>query len=90
MRVRTIVSLVVVLLLLGGATLAQSREPLPVQYAVTQGATVSGGLYRLTSQAWQVRGAADGDGYHLTVLLEPTGTGTPCCCSYLPCMLKGD
>ena len=89
MRVRTIVLLIVVLLLLSGAALAQSSEPPPVQYAVVQGA-VSGGLYRLTSRAWQVRGAADGDGYHLTVLLGPTGTGTPCCCSYLPCMLKGN
>lgn len=89
MRVRTIVSLIVVLLLLGGAALAQSSESPPVQYAVTQRA-ISGGLYRLTSQAWQVRGVADGDGYHLTVSLRPTGTGTPCCCSYLPCMLKGD
>ena len=89
MRIRIIVLLVVVLLLLGGVALAQSREPPPVQYAVTQGA-VSGGLYRLTSQAWQVRGVADGSGYRLTVLLGPTGTGTPCCCSYLPCLLKGD
>jgi hypothetical protein len=89
MRVRTIVLLIVILLLLGGAALAQSSEPPPVQYAVTQG-VASGGLYRVTGQAWQVRGVADGDGYHLTVSLGPTGTGTPCCCSYLPCMLKGD
>jgi hypothetical protein len=89
MKVRTIVLLIVILLLLGGAALAQSSEPPPVQYAVAQG-VASGGLYRLTSQVWRVRGVADGDGYHLTVLLEPTGTGTPCCCSYLPCMLKGD
>jgi hypothetical protein len=87
MRVRTIVLLIVVLLLLGGAALAQSREPPPVQYAVAQGA-VSGGHYRLASQAWQVRGVADGDGYHLMVLLGPTGTGTPCCCNYLPCVLR--
>jgi hypothetical protein len=83
-------------LLLGGAALRQAQSavlaqasgpPGPAQYVVAQGAA-SGGGYRLTGQTWQVRGVADGGGYRLAVSLSPAGTGTPCCCIYLPCALR--
>ncbi len=74
--------------LLGEANaLAQSEQPtLPVQYNLTQG-TASGGGYRLNGLRWQVTGASSGGGYRLQGPAGPSG-GTPCCCSYLPCLMK--
>ncbi|MBN1814877.1 MAG: hypothetical protein JXA14_23760 [Anaerolineae bacterium] len=70
-----------------GSTLAQSNGPPPAQYIVAQG-TASGGSYYLTSQAWRVGGVASSEEYHLVSPASPTGTGTPCCCAYLPCVLS--
>ena len=78
---------IVVLLLIGSVAPAQSNGPPPAQYIVALG-TVSGGSYRLTSQVWQVGGVASSERYHLVSPASPTGTGTPCCCTYLPCVLK--
>ena len=59
-------------------------------YAVQAG-TAAGGGYQLATgwQDWSVRGAAGGGSYRLDVVGAVRGTGTPCCCSYLPCALKG-
>ena len=92
----------VALFVAGGLTAAQSPslpgtagQPLPVKdpagdYAVQAG-TAAGGAYRLATgwQDWSVRGAAGGGSYRLDVVSAVRGTGTPCCCSYLPCALKG-
>ncbi len=53
-----------------------------------QAGTIAGGGYHLTSTTWQVRGIASGGGYRLAGPASPTGTGTPCCCNYLPCVLR--
>ncbi len=46
-------------------------------------------VYHLSGAVWQVQGVSVGEGYQLITLpLGPTGTGTQCCCSYLPCILK--
>lgn len=89
MKARTAVFLMVIVCLLSGSVaLAQSNEPPAVaQSGVTQGAA-SGGGYRLTSQAWQVHGVASNGEYRLTIPLGPAGTGTPCCCTYLPCLRR--
>jgi hypothetical protein len=79
------VAILVCALLLAGVVVAQSGAgPL---YAVARG-TASGGHYRLTSPSWQVSGAASGTGYHLANPSSPAGTGTPCCCTYLPCVRR--
>jgi len=92
----------VALLLAGGLTAAQSLpsrgttgQPLSGKgaaggYAVQAG-TAAGGAYQLAAgwQGWSVRGAAGGGSYRLDVVSAVRGTGTPCCCSYLPCALKG-
>ena len=89
MKARTAILLVVIVCLLSGSVaLAQSDEPpSAAQYVMTQGAA-SGGIYHLTSQPWQVHGVAGNGAYRLTVPLSPTGTGTPCCCTYLPCLQR--
>ena len=71
-----------------GSALAQSSGPPSLAgYAVQQG-TVSGGGYLLASTTWQARGTASGGGYRLASPLALAGTGTPCCCIYLPCLLR--
>jgi hypothetical protein len=77
----------VVLLLIGSVAPARSNGPQSAQYVVAPGAA-SGGSYRLTVQAWQVSGVASSERYHLLSPASPAGTGTPCCCAYLPCVLK--
>ena len=90
------------LLLAGGLTVAQppsspgtAGQPLPVKdaagdYAVQAGTAV-GGAYRLAGgwQGWSVRGATGGGSYRLDLVSAVRGTGTPCCCSYLPCLWRG-
>jgi len=82
------------LLLAGGLTAAQSpslpgKEPAAIH--AVQAGTAAGRAYRLASgwQDWSVRGAASGGSYRIEVVGAVRGTGTPCCCSYLPCALKG-
>ena len=88
MRASIIVLFVVILLVSIGVTLARSSEPQPaVRYIVVQGMT-SGGSYHLNSQSWQVSGVAAGAGYYLRTNSAPTGNGTPCCCDFLPCLMK--
>lgn len=50
--------------------------------------TASGGRYHLVATRWQASGIAGGGGYRLVSPVSPTGTGTPCCCNYLPCVLR--
>jgi hypothetical protein len=69
-----------------GGIVAQSTQASSAPRVVQQD-VVSGGGYRLTSPAWQVSGAASGGAYHLRAPTSPS-SGTMCCCSYLPCILK--
>jgi len=79
------VAILICALLLAGAVVAQSDAgPL---YAVARG-TASGGHYRLTSPSWQASGISSGGGYRLAGPASSAGTGTPCCCTYLPCVLR--
>ena len=41
--------------------------------------------YHLESGGLRVMGASSGGGYRLLSPEAPTGSGTPCCCTYLPC-----
>lgn len=97
MKARIVIVALAACLLLGSLALWQAQAgvlaqssgpPAPAQYVVAQGAAAGGG-YRLTGQAWQARGVTGGGKYRLTVVpLSPAGTGTPCCCTYLPCALR--
>lgn len=43
----------------------------------------------ISGATWQVQGVAAGGDYRLLSMpLSPSGTGTQCCCTYLPCLLK--
>ena len=68
---------------------AQDAKDSPGPYAVRMQAA-AGGAYHLDGGGWQVRGAAGGPGYRLEVVASPAGTGTPCCCTYLPCILRNN
>jgi len=72
----------VCLAIVGGATLAASSK------SSTQGnpATGSSGDYYLATLSWGIDGTLSGPGYRLRGTV--TGTGTPCCCNYLPCILR--
>ncbi len=83
----TIATLVCALLLAGVVAAQSGGQPPPAQYVVAKG-TASGGHYRLAGTAWQASGVASGGGYRLAGPASPTGTGTPCCCNYLPCVLR--
>ena len=80
--------LVITLLAVGGAALAQSGGAGPGQAMSVQAGTSSGGSYHLTSLAWQVSGTAIGEGYALTSPYTPTLRSSGCCCTYLPCILR--
>lgn len=46
-------------------------------------------VYHLSGAVWQVQGVSGGGRYELLTLpLSPSGTGTQCCCNYLPCLSK--
>jgi len=72
----------VCLAILGGVVWAASSNP----STQDQPAPGSPGEYYLTSRSWEADGTLVGPGYQLRGTV--TGTGTPCCCSYLPCTLR--
>jgi len=96
---KTLVALLLVISLLAvaGVTLAQSGRPGPGQPVSVQAGTSSGGTYQLASlplrqaqdNAWQVSGTAFGGGYALASPQAPALRGSGCCCTYLPCLLRG-
>jgi len=96
---KTLVAFLLVLSLLAvtAAVLAQAGGPGREQAPTVQAGTVSGGSYQLTSlplrqaqgDAWQVSGAVAGGDYALTSPSAPTLRGSGCCCTYLPCVLRG-
>ena len=45
-------------------------------------------IYRLEAAGLRASGASSGGGYRLLLPGSPTGTGTPCCCTYLPCLRR--
>jgi hypothetical protein len=85
---KTLIALLLVLTLLamGGATLAQGSGPDPAQAMSVQPGTVTGGNYHLTSRTWQVRGTVAGEKYVLDAPSWPELRGNGCCCTYLPCI----
>ena len=46
------------------------------------------GGYRLSTVTWQIRGAVAGNGYRLVPLGQPALTGSGCCCTFLPCVMR--
>ena len=89
MKRAAILAVIVALLLLGtvAPTRSGGHDP-PVWRTVEQGAA-SGGGYRLTSLAWQVSGAASGGEYRLLGPAGPASSEDGCCCTYVPCVLRG-
>jgi hypothetical protein len=86
MKTRIIILFVVVaLIVVGSEALAQFSSSQPWHFV--KPGTTSGGHYRLSAQVLHASGVASGGGYQLTSLSIPSGTGTPCCCNYLPCVL---
>lgn len=78
-----------VCVLLAGVALAQpsgGSDP-PTLYTVERG-TASGGAYHLISLRWQVDGTVSGGEYVLLGPASPTLTGSGCCCTYMPCVLR--
>jgi hypothetical protein len=49
---------------------------------------VTGEGYRLTHLTWEVSGALSGDRYQMLDPAAPTLTGSGCCCTYAPCVLR--
>jgi sugar lactone lactonase YvrE len=85
-----LLALVAVLVLEGVVTpgqAAQADKDGSGVYAIWM-EVAAGGSYHLDAGTWQVQGTADGPGYHLESLAVPAGTGTPCCCAHLPCILR--
>jgi predicted S18 family serine protease len=80
--------LVITLLTVAGAALAQTGgEGSAPAWRVQPGAS-SGGSYQLASLTWQVNGTATGEGYALISPPAPALRGSGCCCTYLPCILR--
>jgi hypothetical protein len=69
--------------LLASGVLAQSASPYEVA-----GGMISGGVYRLTTVTLPSGQAMSGGQYRLLSSSRSTGTGSGCCCTYLPCILR--
>ena len=86
-------AVLLVILLLGGATL-QAAGPMMAQtsgpglgYSIQAG-TAAGRGYQLSSRAWHITGAASGGNCSLSIPDEPSLRGSGCCCTYLPVVLR--
>ena len=79
MKKRTILLLtIIVLLFVSSPALAQSTA---ARYPHGSAPVLR---YTLTTLALQRQAVARGGGYRLLAPSKPAGTGTPCCCNYLP------
>jgi len=78
---------VALILIMGTAMLARASAngADTAAWYVVDGGTAAGGGYHLTGMVWRFRGEAKGERYRL---LEPAASGTGCCCTYLPCLLR--
>jgi len=74
-------------LVLGGALFAQAAQaPAGVDISRVETAVEVG--YQLNDGGWKVQGILSGYGYRLEAPTAPSGTGTPCCCVFLPCAIR--
>jgi hypothetical protein len=76
-----LILLALVLLSTGAGALTAPR------YQVETG-VISGGGYQLTSSGLQADNVSAGGAYRLLGPSAPTGQGSGCCCTYLPCILR--
>jgi hypothetical protein len=84
-RRRRIVLLAAVAILLLLSTAASARPG--GDHAVEEG-TLSGGGYRLTSVSLPAGSTMSGGGYQLLSLARSMASGSGCCCTYLPCIVR--
>jgi len=86
MRLKTKIILAsIAILLIISLALAQTGK---TAETVIQQNTHPSRVYYLTSIKVQVLGITSGGGYYLSNPFSITGSGTPCCCNYLPCILR--
>lgn len=96
MKPRAVMVLLVILACLLASGTAQAGPPAS---DAAQAGTATGNLYRLVAResarlaaaqngGWRILGTAAGAVYELAPGAEPSGTGTPCCCAYLPCVIR--
>lgn len=84
-----VVVLLAVSLLLSTVMLAQAYSgDTTLLYRVEPGAA-AGGAYWLSGLAWQISGSADSEEYRLADPAAPAGSGSGCCCTYLPSVCRG-
>ena len=90
MSVRFLRLLLVVaaLLFVGGTAAARPGQPSPSwpPHATAPG-ILAGNGYQLTGGTWQASGQAGGGGYSLEASRPFQGAG--CCCTYIPCIFRG-
>ena len=89
MKIRT--TLLVFLIAVFGVSVLAIAPVLNASTAPTVSAreVTSHPMLHISGAIWQVEGISSGGGYHILALpLNPSGTGTQCCCTYLPCLLK--
>ena len=84
---RIVAVLLTMALLMATMAIAPTGANPPGLSALAEG-TGPVGHYRLASITWPVRGSASGGGYWLVPLSQPALTGSGCCCTYLPCVMR--
>jgi hypothetical protein len=87
-RMLLVLSLVVVLawlIPLGGGKHASSAE---VAWVLSGSAASNDGVFQISTLTWKVEGVSLGGEYRLENLSTPLLTGSGCCCTYLPCIIR--
>lgn len=89
MKTRIALSVVFILFLLFvsmGLAWSARQESLTVNSA--ESGISAFGDYHMTCEKWQVNGIASGGGYRLSSMAAPAPSGSGCCCTYLPVLLR--
>ena len=82
------VSVIQILLLLGMVVGVMAAERGPGAQVAVRPGTAVGGRYQLAGLSWQANSTTSGGDYRLTGVFAPSLTGSGCCCTYLPCVLR--
>jgi hypothetical protein len=89
MKLHTVVIVVsALILLLTTVVLAESDGRNRAGGYTAEAEVASGGNYRLTSLFWPGSATASGGDYRLMIASAPRPSGSGCCCTYLPCILR--
>lgn len=89
-RIVLLAAVIMLLLLISPGPVSRVASARPGDGSAVAGTILSGGGYRLTRASVPAGSTMLGGGYQLLSLARSTASGSGCCCTSLPCIMRND